>query len=408
MGVVSNLLSLEIKFMERRSFLKMASLGLPLTALSSENFAGAQTSIHSSLAENVAEEGRQSLITRERSPENLETPFSSLHTLVTSNEQFYVRSHFAVPQLDSKTWRLKVEGTVKTPLELSLQDLIKMPSRTVPATLECAGNNRVFLVPAARGAQWGLGAISNAEWTGVPLFDVLQRAGISPQSVEVILEGADSGEIKESPKPTGAIHYARSLPLDRARQPEVLLAYQMNGKELPASHGFPLRAVVPGWYGMASVKWLTRLVVVEKPFNGYFQSVDYALWERPHGIPTRVPITEMQTKAQIARPDLHEVVAAGSVYRVFGAAWTGDSDIAKVEFSEDGGKTWTLTQLLEKPVRHTWSFWEYRWSVPTSPGKYALMARATDKRGNVQPMQRQPDLENYVITHVIPVEIEVR
>ncbi len=389
---------------DRRAFLRAAAgSALPLVALCSEGDALGQT--------NLAPPGGSSrigLVIREKMPENLEFPFAELNSLLTPNDLFYVRSHFAVPKLDAQSWRLKVEGAVKTPLELSLEDLMKMSSKTLPATLECAGNGRVFLSPAAKGAQWELGAVSNAEWTGVPLGAVLKRAGVLPGAVEVILEGADSGEIKDPPKPTGPIHFARSLPLSRANRPDVLLAYQMNGKELPASHGFPLRAVVPGWYGVASVKWLTRLVVTERPFDGHFQSVDYAVWERPNGIPTRVPLTEMQVKSEIARPDSHEIVAANSVYRIFGAAWTADSEISKVDVSTDGGHSWQPAKLLGRPVGNTWRFWEMMWSVPAQHGRVTLLARATDVRGRTQPLLRQPDAENYMIHHALPIDVDVR
>lgn len=389
----------------RRAFLRNAAgAGAPLALLLHEEGAIAQTTPPATQSETRL----PGLIIREKMPENLEFPFSSLNSFLTPNERFYIRSHFAVPTLDKQSWRLKVEGAVRTPLELTYDDLLKMPSRTGAATLECAGNGRVFLIPAAKGAQWQLGAVSNAEWMGVPLQAVLERAGVRPGAVEVILEGADSGEIKEPPRPTGAIHFARSLPLALANRPDVLLAYRMNGEELAPSHGFPLRAVVPGWYGMASVKWLTRIIVTERPFHGYFQSVDYALWERPHDVPTRVPITEMQIKSQIARPDMHDVVAAGSTYRIYGAAWTGDADVKQVEVSVDGGKTWMETRLLGKAMRHAWRFWELNWQVPTERGSYTLLSRATDARGNVQAMQRQPDRESYLINHTLPIEVEVR
>jgi len=390
--------------MDRRDFLRAAAAGLPLAALMPADWAQAQTSAA------LAQESRRApgMIIREKMPENLEFPFSTLDALVTPNDRFYVRSHFAVPTLDAATWRLRVEGAVKTPLELTLADLMQMPSHTAPATLECAGNGRVFLAPATKGAQWELGAVSNAEWTGVSLGAVLRKAGVLPGAIEVVLEGADSGEIKDPPKPSGPIHFARSLPLVQAVRPDVLLAYRMNGAELPAAHGFPLRCVVPGWYGVASVKWLTRLIVTDRPFNGHFQSVDYAVWERANGIPTRVPITEMQVKSQIARPDMREAVAAGSVYRVYGAAWTGDSEIAKVEVSTDGGLSWQPTKLLGKPTRFTWRFWEIEWNVPAQPGRYTLLSRATDTRGRTQPLLRQPDAENYLIHHSLPIDVDVR
>jgi DMSO/TMAO reductase YedYZ molybdopterin-dependent catalytic subunit len=389
--------------MDRRDFLRAAALGIPLTALMHGEHAQGQTPL------TTAQESRRlpGMIIREKIPENLEFPFSTLDTLVTPNDRFYVRSHFAVPTLDPATWRLRVEGAVKTTLDLTLADLMQMPARTTPATLECAGNGRVFLSPATKGAQWELGAVSNAEWTGVSLGAVLRRAGVLPGAVEVVLEGADSGEIKDPPKPSGPLHFARSLPLAQAERPEVLLAYRMNGAELPAAHGFPLRGVVPGWYGVASVKWLTRLVVTDRPFHGHFQSVDYAIWERTNGLPTRVPITEMQVKSQIARPDMRETIAAGTVYRVYGAAWTGDSDITQVEVSADGGLTWQPTKLLGKSTRFTWRFWELKWNVPTQRGRYTLLSRATDGRGRTQPLLRQPDAENYLIHHALPIDVDV-
>jgi len=180
-----------------------------------------------------------------------------------------------------------------------------MPSRTIVAMLECAGNSRVFLVPKENGLQWDLGGVGNAEWTGVPLRVVLERAGVRPDAVEVVLEGADAGESKEEPKTPGIIHFARSLPLAKALEKEVLLADRMNGAQLPQSHGFPVRAIVPGWYSMASVKWLTRILVTDRPFNGYFQSSEYSYWERNNELPTMSPVTEISVKAEIARPAIH-------------------------------------------------------------------------------------------------------
>jgi len=162
------------------------------------------------------------LIIREKEPENLEFPFSTLDSFITPNEKFFIRSHFAIPKLETDSWRLKIEGAVDQALEINYDELLSMPSRTIVAMLECAGNSRVFLVPQANGTQWELGAVGNAEWTGVPLKAVLERAGLHPDAVEVVLEGADTGESKEEPKTSGIIHFARSLPLGKALDPEVL------------------------------------------------------------------------------------------------------------------------------------------------------------------------------------------
>ncbi len=346
------------------------------------------------------------MIVREREPLNLEMPFSSLSGFVTPVEHFFVRSHYAVPSIDEKKWRLKVEGEVKKTLTLSLRDLLKMDSVTVPVTLECAGNGRAFLVPQAKGAQWERGAVSNAEWTGVRLADVLDMAGVKESTREVIFEGADQGEIKEPPGPAGKNHYARSMPVKKAME-DVLLAFRMNGEPLTPAHGAPVRAIVPGWYGMASVKWLTRIIASADPFHGYYQTVDYAYWEPNPGAPTLVPITEMQVKAQIARPGFADAVHAGQTYRVHGAAWTTEAKITKVEISTDGGKTWHDTRLIGKPVRNAWQLWEYPWRVPNKPGKAKLMVRATDSEGRTQPLERDENRGSYIVNHVVPIEVEV-
>jgi DMSO/TMAO reductase YedYZ molybdopterin-dependent catalytic subunit len=348
------------------------------------------------------------LIIREREPQNLETDFAQLNSFITSNDTFYIRSHFAVPKLDAKLWRLKIEGAVKTPLELKLDDLLGMPAESKHVTLECAGNGRVFLTPKVDGVQWQMGAVGNAEWTGVPLAAVLERAGMTDAAVDIVLEGADSGDVSKPSRPAKPFHFARSVPLDFARNGGILLAYKMNGQLLPESHGYPLRAIVPGWYGMASVKWLSRIVVADKPFQGFFQTVDYAYWQHRDGSPVRVPIGEIQVKAQIAQPAFAEVIPKGSPYRIFGAAWAGNAQVAKVEVSTDGGKQFAPAKLLGEPAKHAWRLWEFSWTTPTAPGKYTLLAKATDSNGATQPIERDKDRENYMINHVLPIEVNVR
>jgi DMSO/TMAO reductase YedYZ molybdopterin-dependent catalytic subunit len=347
------------------------------------------------------------LIVRNREPENLEFPFTTLNSFITPNESFYVRNHFPRPRLEVRSWRLRVEGAVDRPLELSLDDVRGMATRTQTALLECAGNTRAFLRPPVRGVQWETGAVGNADWAGVPLAAILERAGVRNTAAEVILEGADRGEIVE-PRSPGAIHFARSLPIAKARQPEVLLAHRMNGVELPAAHGFPLRVVVPGWYGMASVKWLTRVIVTDRPFHGFFQSMDYTIFERVAGLPNTTPITELQVKAAIARPGRGERLSRNEVVRVHGAAWTGESEVSRVEVSADGGRNWAPARLLEPNRRFCWRLWEYNWRTPNQAGPVSLMVRAADARGRTQPEQRDSDRRNYMINHLLPWEVEVR
>lgn len=347
------------------------------------------------------------LIVRAHEPRNLEFPLAALRDSIVPNEQFFVRSHFAVPEVNVKEWRLKVEGAVEKPLELTYEDLTKLPARKLTATLECAGNGRVHITPPVPGVQWGQGAVGNAEWTGVPLAALLTKAGLKDAAAEVLLEGTDKGQINTDPKSPGPIHFARSLPLEKAKKDEVLLAYRMNGEPLPASHGYPLRAVVGGWYGMASVKWLARIVVTDRPFQGFFQSLDYSYFERREGQPTLKPVTAIQPKAVLARPGLQDVIPAGKPYRVFGAAWAGEHAVDKVEVSVDGGKTWAKAKLLgeSKPVQ--WVLWEYEWEKPAA-GQASLVARATDDQGRTQPPTRDPDRRNYMINHLVPTAVTVR
>ncbi len=268
------------------------------------------------------------LITRSKEPLNLEMPFSTLEDWITPNDRFYIRCHFPVPEVEAASFRLQIAGEVERELAFSLEELRALPQHTVIATMECAGNGRSHLEPKVKGVQWDIGAVGNARWTGVLLRDVLEKAGVKPGAVEVILEGADRGNVAEPPRPPTDFHYTRSLPLAKAMG-DTLLALEMNGEPLTPPHGFPLRAVVPGWFGMASVKWLRRLVVTARPFHGYFQTFDYAYWERRGDHPDLTPLSEIAVKAQIAQPKFGEVVDAGSSYTVRGAAWSGESPVTQ-------------------------------------------------------------------------------
>jgi DMSO/TMAO reductase YedYZ molybdopterin-dependent catalytic subunit len=351
--------------------------------------------------------GFPGLITRENEPQNLEFPFPSLAGRLTPVNQFYIRSHFPIPALSIENWRLSIRGAVENELTLTYNELRQLPATTVSATLECAGNGRARLAPKPKGLLWEQGAVGNAEWTGVPLAVLLARAGVKAEAVEVVFEGADRGEVNEEPKSPGAIHFARSLPLAKAQQAEVLVVYAMNGQPLPPEHGFPVRLVVPGWYGMASIKWLTNITVAAVPFEGYWQTIEYAYWQRAQGHPTMTPVAEMQVKAEIARPMLHEALTTNVPYRVHGAAWTGESTVAQVEVSTDGGSSWQAATLLEQAVPFTWRLWEYRWT-PATAGRHKLLARATDEQGQTQPLEHSKDRRTYMINRVASVEVIVQ
>ena len=347
------------------------------------------------------------LTIRQKEPKNLEAPFDPLDSYLTPTELFYIRSHFPIPTLDRTSYRLCVDGAVSSPFALHYEELCTMPSETRVATLECAGNGRVFLVPQVQGAQWELGAVSNAEWTGVPLRALLERAGLAEDACEIVLEGADRGTPKEEPMPPVPIAYAWSLSRAKALQSEVLIAYQMNGRELPRDHGFPVRAIVPGHYGMASVKWLTGIQAVREPFHGYWNTSDYAYWAMMDGKPVRRALGEMQLKSQIARPRVYETLAPNRIYTISGAAWAGETDVTEIAVSTDGGRTWTDAEFIDPVRRHAWRRWKLDWLTPNEPGQYTLLARAKDAVGLVQPDKHDQSYGTYVINHHLPIEVFV-
>jgi DMSO/TMAO reductase YedYZ molybdopterin-dependent catalytic subunit len=347
------------------------------------------------------------LIIRQQEPRNLEAPFDQVESYLTPTELFYIRSHFAAPSIDAGSYQLRIDGAVRHALTLTYRQLREMPSERQVCVLECAGNSRVFLVPPARGVQWELGAAGNAEWTGVPLSALLDRAGIEEDACEIVLEGADRGTPAEEPAPPGPIAYARSLPRRKALQRDVLLAYQMNGRDLTMDHGYPVRAVVPGHYGMASVKWLTRIRAVREPFPLYWQTSDYGYWDEIDGMPVRRALAEMKVKSEIARPRVFERLEPDRVYTISGAAWTGETEVTRIEVTTDGGHTWVEAEFMDPARRYAWRRWQVDWTTPAQPGRYILLARATDAEGRVQPDRHDPSYGSYAINHSLPVEVFV-
>lgn len=351
------------------------------------------------------------MIVRMAEPMNWETPLTGLEQGANRGSMpLYVRNHFAIPDVDPKTYRLRVEGLVEKPLELSLADLQAMATVNREITMECAGNGRVFLVPQVRGLQWGIGAVGTASWTGVPLGAVLERAKVKSGATDVILVGADKGTITVDPPSPGPIHFDRGIPLAKAKKDETLLAWGIRDEPLPVRHGAPLRAVVGGWYGMASVKWLTKIIVTDKPYDGFWQTIDYAYWERMDGLPRMVPITAMQPKAIITTLTDGAVVRSGTTVSIQGYAWAGENTVAKVELSVDGGKTWVNTHFRWKAEPLRWVLWEAKWNVPANlrGTSVKLLARCTDDMGRTQPEKRDPDRRTYMINHLIPTDVTVR
>jgi len=326
------------------------------------------------------------MIMREKEPLNLEMPFGALDGFVTPNERFYIRCHFLIPKINERDWRLRVGGKVARPFEVTMDDLRQMPTQTITATLECAGNSRVFLVPKVKGVQWELGAVGNAEWTGVRLRELLQRAEMANNAREIILEGADNGTIAEPPRPPGKINFARSLPVEKAMD-DVLLAFAMNGEPLQPQHGFPLRLLVPGWYGMTSVKWLSSIEAIAEPFQGYQQTPAYH-YQRDADDPGQ-PVTRIRVRALMVPPGIPDFFSrrrfldAGPI-QVGGRAWSGAGPVARVEVAVDGH--WSDAKLGPPLGDFAWRSWSFDWQA--TPGEHELACRATDAAGNVQPSEQ--------------------
>ncbi len=365
------------------------------------------TNVESGSSASLSSRNSSGLIIREEQPRNLEFPFDRLDSYFTPVESFYIRSHNFAPTLQRESYRLSVEGAVKNPFTINYDELKRLPATTSVVTLECAGNSRVFLVPQRHGAQWELGAVGNAEWTGVLLATLLDRAGITGKAREVVLEGADRGMPVEPPTPPEPISYSRSIPVDKAHN-NVLIAYAMNGVDLPPDHGFPVRAIVPGQYGMASVKWLTRIRVLDEQFQGYWQTTDYAYWDEVDGMPVRRPLSEVKLKSEIARPSTFEVVPKGQMYTVYGAAWCGEGDVVTVELTMDGGQTWVAANFLDPIQPHAWRRWSYDWKTPDDSGTHILMSRAKNTAGESQPDKHDERYGSYVVDHILPIEVVVQ
>jgi len=345
----------------------------------------------------------EGLLVHRAHPLNCETSIPALiGGVVMPNAHFYVRNHFQIPSLDASTWRLDVGGLVDRPLGLSLRDLTRMRSQTLVVTLECAGNGRSLLEPPVPGEKWDLGAVSTAEWTGVPLAEVLDRAGVKGSARGVLFRGADGGTVEGR---AGPIRFERSLSLDVARDSDALLAYAMNGEPLPIQHGAPLRVVVPGWYAVASVKWLAEIELIDREFDGYYQVDKYQYeWERDGDV-IREPVTLQRVRSLITEPGADEEVQRGELV-VRGVAWSGAAPIARVDVSI-GGAPWQEARLVGERKRHCWQWWELIARLE-EPGTIALRARATDLAGRVQPEQQEWNRQGYGNNAVRAVAVTVR
>jgi DMSO/TMAO reductase YedYZ molybdopterin-dependent catalytic subunit len=335
------------------------------------------------------------MIVRSARPEDLEMPLTGFNNLITPVEQFFVRSHMSVPRINRSDWRLKVEGHVSSPLTLTLEDLQTMQSFEVISVLECAGNGRAFFEPPVAGLQWRHGAVGNARWRGVRLADVLKRAGVKDGAVEVLFDGADT--------PIGAMaDFQRSVPMPKALDQNTLLAYAMNNGPLTAPHGFPLRAVIPGWAGDHWTKWVTNVRVLNEPFTGYWMKSAYLYPKQPAAPGSVVaadamtPVTSLRVKSVIASPDDGSSVEPGKPLIVRGVAWSGDKGaVTAVDVSVDRGRSWRAARLIGAATSFGFRIWEFPWT-PSHDGYQTVLARARDASGDVQPMAPEWNPSGYL------------
>ena len=343
------------------------------------------------------------LIVHRGHPLNCETSIPALlGGVVMPSARFYVRNHFQNPALDEATFRLKIGGLIDRPLSLSMRDLYNMPSRSSVVTLECAGNGRTLFDPPIEGERWDLGAVSTAEWTGVPLTEILDRAGVRADARELIFRGADGGTIDGHAE---TMSFERSLTLDDARGADGLLAYAMNGEPLAIQHGYPLRLIVPRWYAVASVKWLTEIEVTDKPFAGYYQQTKYWYECDRDGVSVREPVTLQRVRALITEPEAHSDVHRGDL-AVRGVAWSGAAPIAKVELSLNGSMVWQPARLVGERHPYSWQWWELITRVDET-GPLTLRARATDLAGRAQPQHPEWNRHGYGNNAIHGVAIRV-
>ena len=315
----------------------------------------------------------------------------------------YLLNHFDVPYVADATWQVEVAGRVKRQARLSLEEIRGLPARTLRVTLECAGNGRATLNPRYQSMPWSYEAVGTADWIGTPLRHVLGLAGLLDDAVEIAFIGADRGFDR------GHEHnYGRSLPRDIALGDDVLVVWAMNGAPLLPQHGFPLRLVVPGWYGMASVKWLNRIEALSEPYQGFQQVSTYRYRAVPDGPTT--PVTHMRVKSLMVPPGIPDfysrsrMLVAGQV-QVFGRAWSGaGAPIERVEFAVDG--IWHDAELGPGQGTYAWRGWSATWNAVA--GEHELACRATDANGDRQPLQQRWDTGGFGNNAVQRLQVTVR
>jgi DMSO/TMAO reductase YedYZ molybdopterin-dependent catalytic subunit len=350
------------------------------------------------------------MILQRSRPPLLETPFEVFdRSVFTPNDQFFVRWHWAVipQQIDVVSFKVAVRGHVNDALSLSLADILAMPRVELTAVNQCSGNSRGLFERRVPGGQWQHGAMGNARWTGVRLRDVLDRAGVKAGAVAVRFNGLDQ------PVVDGAPDYMKSLAIDHARDGEVMLAYQMNGEQLPLLNGFPLRLIVPGWYSTYWVKMLNDVEVLDAPDDNYWMATAYRIPDTPHadvkpgatGFKT-VPINRMVPRSFVTSVTNDAAVKSGATLPVRGIAFGGDCGVARVDVSADGGQSWQQAGLGRDEGSYSFRQWSTQIAVPR-PGKLVLQARCTNTKGEAQPVEPNWNAGGFMRNVIERVELSV-
>jgi sulfite oxidase len=337
----------------------------------------------------------------------LEMPMSRLTSWITPVESFFVRNNLLMPSVDLSNWRLAIGGEVERPMTLTYSEFMQLASVSVTNTIECAVNGRVNYSPPIGGVRWGKGGVGTAVFEGPALRDVLRHAVLKPTAKHVAFRGLDV-------VPQGASDFIRSIPLQKALDGNTLLATRMNGAPLTLEHGFPVRSLVPGWIGSASIKWLQEIRVLPHEFDGFYMNPGYRIpIAEGSSAGSRqaqtVSLTSLGVKSIIAQPADGAVLAfppQGSI-AIRGASWAGESEIARVDVSIDGGTTWRAATLEADHAKYAWRLWRYDWN-PDRPGPYTVLSRATDNAGRVQPLQPTWNPGGYLWNGVDRIHVQIR
>lgn len=335
-------------------------------------------------------------------PLNAETPSEYLKSWITPNSVFFDRNQGAIPprRIPLNQWILNVLGEVQRPLTFSFEEILLMPKDIVANTLECSGNGRSLLGEKASGNPWTIGGVGNAVWGGIWLRDLLGKSGMTKKAQHVAFEGLD--------KTLGSsgVKFIRSIPIQKALS-STLLAYEMNGEPLPLKHGYPLRALALGWTGANCVKWLTRIMVLDRPYEGFFMDSVYRVHQRGQDSKTGEVVTGLKLKAIITQPAPGEALRAGT-FVILGAAYGGESEVERVDISLDNGYTWSPATFIGPRQLYAWRQWQFIWEA-SAKGEYTIMARATDADGRQQPMHAEWNVLGYgnngIYEHAVKVSI---